>query len=38
VNLEQLEEYRGPLSEVAYKRAHHVVTENARVLDGMEAL
>jgi galactokinase len=38
VSLEQLEEYRGLLSEVAYKRAHHVVTENARVLDGMEAL
>jgi galactokinase len=38
VNLEQLEEYRGLPSEVAYKRAHHVVTENARVLDGMEAL
>jgi galactokinase len=38
VNLEQLREYRGLLSEVAYKRAHHVVTENARVLHGMEAL
>src|SRR5580700_998201 len=38
VNLEQLREYRGLLSEVAYKRAHHVVTENARVLDGMEGL
>lgn len=38
VNLEQLGEYRGLLSEVAYKRAHHVVTENARVLHGMEAL
>jgi len=38
VNLEQLREYRGLLSEVAYKRAHHVVTENARVLHGMEVL
>jgi galactokinase len=38
VSLEQLEEYRGVLSEVAYKRAHHVITENARVLDGTEAL
>jgi len=38
VNLEQLEENRRVLSEVAYKRAHHVVTENARVLEGMEAL
>ncbi len=38
VSWEQLEEHRGVLSDVAYKRAHHVVTENARVLDGMEAL
>jgi len=38
VNLEQLEENRRVLSEVAYKRAHHVVTENVRVLEGMEAL
>lgn len=38
VSTEELEEHRGLLSEVAYKRAHHVVTENARVLDGMEAL
>jgi galactokinase len=38
VSLRQLEEYRGVLSEVAYKRAHHVITENGRVLDGTEAL
>lgn len=38
VNMEQLEQNRRVLSEVAYKRAHHVVTENARVLEGMEAL
>jgi galactokinase len=38
VSTEQLEEHRVLLSEVAYKRAHHVVTENARVLEGMEAL
>jgi galactokinase len=38
VSLEQLEEYRGVLSEVRYKRAHHVITENARLLDGMGAL
>ena len=38
VSLEQLEEHRGLLSEVAYKRAKHVITENERVLDGMEAL
>ena len=38
VNREQLEQHRGLLSEVAYKRALHIVTENERVLKGMEAL
>jgi galactokinase len=38
VSLEELEEHRGLPSEVAYKRAYHVVTENARVLAGMGAL
>jgi galactokinase len=38
VNLEQLEGHRGLLSEVIYKRALHIVTENARVLDSAEAL
>jgi galactokinase len=38
VSAEQLEEYRGMLSEIAYKRALHVVGENARVLDSAEAL
>jgi galactokinase len=38
VNLEQLERNRALLSEVAYKRALHVVTENARVQSGVEAL
>ncbi|MGH9741379.1 MAG: galactokinase, partial [Candidatus Acidiferrum sp.] len=38
VSNEQLEEYRGLLSEVAYKRAKHIVTEDERVLNGMEAL
>ncbi len=38
VSKEQLEEYRGLLSEVAYKRAKHIVTEDERVLKGMEAL
>jgi galactokinase len=38
VSLEQLEEYRGLLSGVAYKRAHHVIAENVRGLRGMEAL
>ena len=38
VSLEQLEQQRNVLSEVAYKRALHVVSENARVLDSAEAL
>ena len=38
VTLKQLEEHRGLLSEVIYKRALHVISENARVLDSAEAL
>jgi galactokinase len=38
VNREQLEQHRGVLSEIAYKRALHIVTENERVLNGKEAL
>jgi galactokinase len=38
VGLEQLEQNRGLLTEVIYKRALHVVSENARVLDAAEAL
>ncbi|HEY2546480.1 MAG TPA: galactokinase [Candidatus Acidoferrum sp.] len=38
VSLEQLEKHRDVLSDVTYKRALHVVTENARVLDSGEAL
>jgi len=38
VSLEQLERHRDVLSEVIYKRALHIVTENARVLDSAEAL
>jgi galactokinase len=38
VRLEQLEKHRGLLSEVIYKRALHIVTENARVLDSAQAL
>jgi galactokinase len=38
VTLEQLEAHCGALSETLYKRAFHVVTENARVLEGAEAL
>jgi galactokinase len=38
VNRERLEENRGLLSDVGYKRALHVVSENERVLNGTEAL
>jgi galactokinase len=38
VTLEQLEKHRGLLTEVIYKRALHIVTENARVLDSANAL
>lgn len=38
VSLEQLERHRDVLSDVTYKRALHIVTENARVLDSAEAL
>jgi galactokinase len=38
VSLGQLERNRGLLAEVPYKRALHVVAENARVLDSVEAL
>lgn len=38
VSREQLEEHRALLSEVAYKRAKHIVKENERVLNGKEAL
>jgi galactokinase len=38
VSLEQLEEHRNVLTDVIYKRALHIVTENGRVLDSAEAL
>lgn len=38
VDMKQLEEYRGLLSEIAYKRAKHIISENERVLSGMKAL
>jgi galactokinase len=38
VSLEQLERNRGLVADVPYKRALHIVTENARVLDSVEAL
>lgn len=38
VTLEQLELHRVALSQSLYSRALHVITENARVLEGAEAL
>lgn len=38
VTVEQLEQHRGDLPEVIYRRCRHVVTENARVLEAGEAL
>jgi galactokinase len=38
VTLDQLELYRSALSGTLYNRALHVVAENARVLEGAEAL
>ena len=38
VTLDQLDLHRGTLSEVLYKRALHVLAENARVLGATEAL
>jgi len=38
VTLDQLDLHRGTLSEVLYKRALHVIAENARVLGAAEAL
>ncbi|HEX7774423.1 MAG TPA: galactokinase [Pyrinomonadaceae bacterium] len=36
--LEQLEQHRGGLPEVVYRRCRHVITENARVLTAGDAL
>jgi galactokinase len=38
VTLEQLERHRELLTEVIYKRALHIISENVRVLDSAEAL
>jgi galactokinase len=38
VSRQELEQNRVALSEIVYKRALHIVTENERVLDGAEAL
>ncbi|HEU4833672.1 MAG TPA: galactokinase, partial [Pyrinomonadaceae bacterium] len=38
VTIEQLEQHRGELPEVIYRRCRHVITENARVIEAGEAL
>jgi galactokinase len=38
VTLEQLERCAGDLSEIVYRRARHVISENQRVLESVEAL
>jgi galactokinase len=38
VTLEQFEQYGHALPDVVYRRCHHVITENARVLSAGEAL
>jgi galactokinase len=38
VTIEQLEEHRGGLEDVVYRRCRHVITENARVLSAGDAL
>ena len=38
VTLEQLEEHQGLLDEVVYRRARHVISENERVIRGIEML
>lgn len=38
VNMESLDRYRASLGETEYKRARHVISENARTLEAAEAL
>ena len=38
VTIGELEEFRGELSDVVYRRCRHVITENARVILAAEAL
>jgi galactokinase len=38
VTLEQLEKHQGLLDEVVYRRARHVISENERVIRGIEML
>lgn len=35
ISLEQLDKHRGTLTEILYKRAHHVISENARTLEAV---
>ena len=38
LTLEELERYRGKISDVDFRRCRHVITENARVTDAQSAL
>jgi galactokinase len=38
VNLQMLERYRSEMTAEVYRRCFHVITENQRVLDSIEAL
>jgi len=38
LDLAQLQQQRGPLDELTYQRARHIVTENQRTLDAAQAL
>ena len=38
VSLAELEQFKGKLEENVYKRAHHVVSENKRVIESQKAL
>ncbi len=38
ISLEQLREHKSLLSEVVYRRAHHIVSENERTLNAADAL
>jgi len=38
LTLEELERYRGKISDIDFRRCRHVITENARVIDAQSAL
>jgi len=38
INLTQLNDFKGQMSDVIFRRCHHVVSENQRVLDATKAL